>query len=338
MNWRESKAHRAAFIRLKQRIFGDLKSAPLSDEWDVALGEPNAVAVQRWIDEGCYRRCGLAETLALTLTVQALQEMLKERGLPTKGKKADLIDCLIAADKQAIDAFVTSHPVWLLTNDAIRLQASFRSEIAHEEAIARQYAYELLQVGDVGGACDVWQRHDEGKVFSAAKSAIGFSGSAGLAAFHRSDIERFFAIGPKQVAEELALETLFGRGPTSPETRKLYTKAAFVRDMLKYQKSDQIVGVEIRESPTGRCEACLDVVGRWPKSYVISIPYVRCVNEVNCTCSWAPIFADEVNVAPWRIPLDMGTVSPADRQCDSPTPEPLPEKIGVLGAIRKFSS
>jgi hypothetical protein len=300
MDWRESKAHRAALYRLASRIYGELKADPLADYWDAKLGEPRQQAVQRWFDEGYYRLCSPLETLALTLTVAALKTMLKERGLKVSGKKSDLLDRLNTADPDVLETFAHDHPVWLLTDEALRMRDEFRSEETQEEALARQEVGKLLEAGEIEGACKVWQCYDAEKVFSAAEGMIGFSGSADVAASRYADIERFFAIGPRETAIELAMETLFGRGPASRETRLLNTGAAFARDMGQWRDADYVIGVEIKRSPTGGCDACTDIVGCWPKDRVPAVPNKRCGNEDGCLCWWTAIFKGEAPASPWR--------------------------------------
>ncbi|MFA5915484.1 MAG: SAP domain-containing protein [Burkholderiales bacterium] len=287
MDWRASKAHKAAFYRLPPRIHGQPEASVLADYWDAKLGEPRQQALQRWLDEGIYRRCNILETLAMTLTVVGLKAMLKERGLKVSGKKSDLLDRLSAAEPAQLEAFAQDHPVWLLTDAALKLRDDFRSEFAHEQALAEEEARKSLEAGEIEGACKVWQRYDAEQVFSAAEGTIGFSGSAELAAVRHEEIKTIFVIGPKEVAIELAVEILFGGGPRTKETRLLYTRMAFERDMERWSEHPLVIGVEIkRSSILGGCEACNEIVGCWRKDSVPMVPNKNCRNENGCRCYW----------------------------------------------------
>lgn len=168
------------------------------------------------------------------------------------------------------------------------------------DVAARIEARRLLEAGDIAGACLVWQRHVDVQPEPAVRGTIGFANSGDLVAYRKEEIERYFSIGPRTIAIELAIETLFGKGPNDRDTRLLSSCAAFIRDLSQYRESGFVVGLVVKESPAGSCHACKEIVGCWPIDKVPQVPNPRCAHEDGCLCWWIPIFEDESPPSPWR--------------------------------------
>jgi|SRR5882672_2673492 len=300
MDWRVSKAHRAAFIRLPRRIDGPLKTDLLNDYWTPKLGEPVTDAVSRWFEEGHYRQCQLLETLALILTVPALKTMLKERSLKVGGNKSEMLNRVMEADAAALQIYAQRFPIWMLTERAQVLQNEFRAEAMHEYAIARQQIESRLRMGDFCGACDEWERYDCGQVFSVTERALGFNTQAQWRQSCLEDLKRIFASGATPAAIGLGISRMFGEPPSGLEQRSLNTAVAFARDVESFRSADYVIGVQIHMSPTGNCSACNEVIGYWRKTSVPIMPHPGCRKEGGCLCFWTAIFKDDQLSGPWR--------------------------------------
>ncbi len=79
-----------------------------SERWDKELGESARRCFERFLSEGLIIRVNLPDLLDFSFKVTELKVMLKERGLPSTGRKEKLIGQLIEADADGMNA-ITLH-------------------------------------------------------------------------------------------------------------------------------------------------------------------------------------------------------------------------------------
>lgn len=295
MNRLESKAHKAAFLRLPPRSYDG--TVTMDRRWSEKLGEPIQAAVQRWVASGIYRKCGLTETLSLTLTAAALKSMCKERQLKVGGNKAKLIERLTSADPDALQAHADAHPVWLLSDEALRLRQTISAEFAHEDAMARQSIEAAIRGGDLAAASVAWQRYDEARVFSVLEGAMAGSDRVAWIKSCREDIARYLSHGLTETAVSLSVARFFGEAPQTNEGHAMMKAMAYARDLESYRKTDFIVGLRIQAGST-RCEACADIEGCWRLEAPPELPHLGCMKEI-CLLWWTAIF-DHDAMPQWR--------------------------------------
>jgi len=93
-DWQHSPAHLMLLTHFK-RPREDYRKGWLGghtwQEWKTALKEPPPNAIERFLDNGALELASLAQCLAYRYGVSDLKAMLRERGLPVSGRKADLI-------------------------------------------------------------------------------------------------------------------------------------------------------------------------------------------------------------------------------------------------------
>jgi hypothetical protein len=116
------------------------------------LGEPTKLAIDRFIAEGTLMPCTLQESIGKLLTVAELKELLKERGLRLSGRKADLVDRLIEADKATAEEMVGKRRLMKCSHKALELLEAFEEERKAAEAEAKGSAHRFLMERNVRDA------------------------------------------------------------------------------------------------------------------------------------------------------------------------------------------
>jgi tetratricopeptide (TPR) repeat protein len=102
--WRGSPAHiflLGSFLRP-----GKVEELTTLVEWEPVLGEAPERVIEGFLAAGLLEFADQGQPLARRLgqvTVKELQEMLRERGLPVSGRKADLISRLVEADPEGME-------------------------------------------------------------------------------------------------------------------------------------------------------------------------------------------------------------------------------------------
>jgi len=99
-DWEKSPAHLLFLSKFrKPRAMGDFSQ---SDTWKAVLKEAPKKAMRRFLDDGLLEQAGLNGLLAYKYKVSDLKLMLKQRGLPVSGRKAELIERLVQTDPEGM--------------------------------------------------------------------------------------------------------------------------------------------------------------------------------------------------------------------------------------------
>ena len=109
--------------------------------WDQALGEPSATSVRRFIAAGLIVPASIASKLERHFNTKELQAFLRARNLPISGKKAALVERLLAADPAWMEAKVAGVTVYNCTPAGKHLAEQYiaaeeeKIRIAHERSL-----------------------------------------------------------------------------------------------------------------------------------------------------------------------------------------------------------
>lgn len=104
LDWKKSRAHLLLLSEFCEPR--SIDSFPQPTDWEAALKETLKKALSRFVDEGLLEQVGLSKLLDYKYNVSELKPMLKERNLPMSGRKAELIERLIASDPDGMQQVV----------------------------------------------------------------------------------------------------------------------------------------------------------------------------------------------------------------------------------------
>ncbi len=105
INWRTSPGHLfflSTFLHPRT-----VEGLGTGIDWKLVLGEQPEKAARRLLSEGALIRASLREHLAYKFKVPELKEMLKRLGLPSSGRKSNLIMRLIQSNREDMKQAVT---------------------------------------------------------------------------------------------------------------------------------------------------------------------------------------------------------------------------------------
>jgi len=99
-DWKNSPAHLELYSYfVKPETFYRFTKGYRSSDWQVVLKEPPIQTLQKLIKDGYLIRPDLTTLIIYKFTIPDLKELCRERHLPVSGKKAELVERLITADK-----------------------------------------------------------------------------------------------------------------------------------------------------------------------------------------------------------------------------------------------
>jgi len=108
---------------LHPQVAKDFKSG----YWKRELGEDPQKAIQSFLDAGLLVHADLGEYLAYKFKVTELKSMLKQRSLPTSGRKSDLVSRLVQADPEWMQEAATKDLAYKLTVTELKSMLRQRS-------------------------------------------------------------------------------------------------------------------------------------------------------------------------------------------------------------------
>lgn len=313
-DWQRSSAHLLLLSKfLLPRTFGEYAE---KDYWKDVLKEPVARALKQFLADGVLISSGLAGRMEYRFKVTDLRSMLRQRGLPVSGRKADLIARLIEADPEGMKTAVAGLTV-LQCSD--RGQVIVRQYLAAEEArraAARQATLARLQQGKFKQAGLLMASYEAGQVFQRGINVdwqnYDPSGDAlMLKSIFTGGTPKVLAqlgqskLGPLRVAAAMMnLWSLTGAEvvawlPSGFETGLTMDAPTAVRMLLTYlgQQSQLQDYREMAKSGLCKsvsmntcndesvCPACRALARRHFKlSEVPDLPYEKCASETGCRC------------------------------------------------------
>jgi hypothetical protein len=283
------------------------------------LSEPAKVAIDQFIAEGALVPCTLQESLGRVLTVAELKELLRERGLQLSGRKADLIDRLVQADRRAAEEVAGKRRFMKCSPESLELLDAFEEERKIAEAEAKANAYSFLVGRNVRDAyreyvectrryrtpdlaSSHYQAEELGIVLSASPDA--------LSDLDASDLVRLQAAVAmsKLWRNEDPVCWLPDSFPTdiiSPKVAVLYLmrSAEFKRQVSQICECGSRVRMVFSPYDFDSCDLCKKYDGKeFTQADFPNLPLRGCTSETGCTCELEAVWEDAEYVAE----LDLG--------------------------------
>lgn len=279
--------------------------------WTERLGESPQKAIQRFVDEGLLEQLPLDERLDALLKVPDLKKMLKSRGLPLSGKKAQLIERLLEADKQGVEAEFKGKTLLRCTaRGKETAEQQGQAERDRREAVEqqvmealrqRQYAtasrlvaqFEASQPFSRGMGVD-WKNHDASHdvfvltvIMERTPKALAKTDPSGLAPI-RIAAGMMYLWGVSRAVPWLppagGMDAIVAQ---AQKARVLVAHAQFASSIEGYKQSGT-KGAEIIGGDS--CPACKRIQGKKYKlNSVPELPYEGCTAEGGCCCTVVPV-------------------------------------------------
>lgn len=304
--WKKSPAHLLFLSKFrKPRAMGGFSR---SDTWKAVLKETPKKTIRRFLEEGLLEQASLNGLLDYKYKVSELQSMLKQRGLPVSGRKAELIKRLIQADLEGMGEAARGLNVLQCTEKGKAIVEEYlaqekgkRARVEEqtlqalrqrksEEASQIVAAFEAQQVFPRGINVD-WKHHNPAhdiamlKVILQAKPKV-------LSCLNDEQIEHLrVAAGMMHLwGTNQAKDWL----PDNFETDLIMDRDAAARMILFYASHQRSIaqyraaGVKTVEIlATGdSCAACKKLATKKYKiDAVPELPYEKCTSEMGCRCT-----------------------------------------------------
>jgi hypothetical protein len=109
-----------------------------------SIKEKPQEAISRFIRDGALIPCSIEEILECTYKVSQLQKFLKERDLPQKGNKSDLVERLVATDHRGMEGLTKRLSVMKCSESGLRLVEEYEQAKQRAIDVAKQQSYEAL--------------------------------------------------------------------------------------------------------------------------------------------------------------------------------------------------
>ena len=314
-DWRNSDAH---LLLLSKFIGGsDEKLYKDGDYWEVALNEKPSMAIKRFVDEGYLGPLSLSDRMHLKFNVTDLKNMLKERGLRVSGRKDELVERLLDADRQQIETILNDTGMLKCSEEGIRIAEIY---MARQKELRKQMEseiYDLLEKGQYKKALLTVGQFEASQVFS---RGIGMDWNNYGSDEDLAELKDIFSRVPsilKGMDQEklLPLRTatammhLLGVNKATPWLPANYSTGIwldpdaaarmllfYVSNLRRLTEMNEINGfikaVEISSFIDAHtCPACRKIKGKkYQLNKALELPYPQCTSSMGCRCSWDPIF------------------------------------------------
>lgn len=312
--WQKSEPH---LLLLSRFLVARNPEDAAPPYWEGVLGEQPGIAVDRFIKLGLLVPSPVRSKLELTFNVVDLKPLLQARGLPVSGKKAQLIDRLLAADPEGM-ASIVAHLKRVECSAEARAIAEKHLETKKAEkaeAVAKSLAllrsrnfreaslavssYEARQVFSRGLGID-WSRHDPAADVQFVETLTKARPNI-LRGVIEQDWEHLWIAaamlylwGTSRAKEWLPAEFVgLERFDHETAIRMLKFHAGHERDMAQFRKMG-IKRATVKGCGDASCEACRKITGKlMPLADIPELPYAACTHEMGCRCYVAPELASD---------------------------------------------
>lgn len=307
-DWRKSRAHLLLLSKFlhPQSAEGFAKA----DYWKDVLGETPQKAIKRFEDEGVLVTPGLAEHLEYKYRVSDLKAMLKQRGLPVSGRKADLTSRLVEADhdgmKKATAGLTVLHcsdhgqeiAKQYLAAEKEKRDAAEREVLAmlregrYREASVLVASHEANQVFSRGINID-WKNHDPSGDVAALKAIFGPPPRI-LARLDQDKLEplrlaagMMYLWGTSEAKSWFPTDFETGLAMDNEAAARMFLFHGYYQADLEWYRRGGIKSVQIiGHKDQHQCEACGKLASRKYKlSEVPELPYEKCTSDLGCRCT-----------------------------------------------------
>jgi hypothetical protein len=310
-NWRNSEPHLlllTKFINPKA-----VESLTGLDRWENVLQENATKALKRFQRDGALRPANTAEKLESAYRVSDLQRLLKERGLPPSGRKADLIHRLIVADPKGMEQSVAGKEVLVCTDKGRSVGEEYRAKEQAERHKVEQRVWDFLLAKKFKQASQAVAAYEARQVFP---RGIGIDWAEYDPSRDVDLLETIFRKTPKilsQVPKEklnslrmaAAMMALWGTNSAKrwlpPDFMTTTPMAADVAVRMfsfytlnlahikNYKQSSVVKGVQVIAADDS-CPACKRLDGKkYSLESAIELPHEHCTHEMGCRCTWIAV-------------------------------------------------
>jgi hypothetical protein len=305
-DWRKSPAHLLFLSKFRTPRASDDFSK--SDSWKAVLREAPKKAVKRFLDEGMLEQASLVGLLNYKYRVSELKPMLKQRGLPVSGRKAELIEKLIQADPEGMKKATRGLSVLQCFEQGRAIAEQYLAQENDRRTKAEQQALQALQRREFKEACRIVAVFEAGQVFprgmnidwrkynsarDVAMLKVMFSSKPKILSSLNEEQMEYLRIaagmmhlwGASQAKDWL---------PDNFETALPMDNDAAAR-MISFHVSHQFniaqyraAGIKTVEilATENSCKACKKLAKKKYKlSEVPELPYEKCTSEMGCRCT-----------------------------------------------------
>jgi hypothetical protein len=294
---------------LKPRLRISIIGRGWGDVWASRLGRRPNIVLEQFQQQGLLQRPNITGLLAVKFRVPELAELCKAHGLPSKGKKDELISRLVAnVDASELTKLVSAVDALECTDFGRHIGDAFKAAADGYRAQTEQAVLASLKARRFTEACkmifDFESRQSLPRGLGVDWSRTDYSRELGM-------LNEIFS-QPNGKEEELlaaAQAVLWGTSPTAflpkqsePRRRKTpeekaaeleaqkKARRASQRETLRSYKANRDVLVGVRIVAAGSsCDHCKDMRGDYTFENVPELPHEGCTHPMGCRCCYSPM-------------------------------------------------
>ena len=149
------KAKDALLARFKNgQIISDI-----AEYWDEKLGESRVEVVNNFLEEGLIEPMKNENKLDFVYSLAQLKDMCKNLNLKVSGRKIEVAERLLLADRRRVEALVADLEIMCLTKAGAEIVLSFFRRQAEEYEFARTEIMQHLEDGNLTDSIEVSLRY-----------------------------------------------------------------------------------------------------------------------------------------------------------------------------------
>ncbi len=280
-----------------------------SVSWEQVLGEKPDQSIIRFEVEGLIAASSLETKLSNKYSVDDIKKMLKERGLKQTGKKKEIVDRLVLADRNGIEKLVNDVVMSECTAHGRSISQRFLDDLAQERTRAESETFAFLKNHDIANAVRTVFAFERTQVF---KRGMNMDWSDSESSSFVEQIEYVLGNRPAildGVSDEalsqlrLAVAMMHLWGVTESQkwlpadfrtgidfdnetaARMMLFSASFQRELGQFRKIGVGKVIVLACDDHTCCAACREISGRtFTIDAVPELPYPKCVCEFGCRC------------------------------------------------------
>jgi hypothetical protein len=163
-DWKKSPAHLLFLSKFRTPRSPDYCAD--SETWQSVLEQSPRRAINRYVNDGMLEEPPLADRIAHKYKVTDLKQMLRDRSLRVSGRKAELIDRLLRADRNSMERAVRGLELLRLTEDGETVVQGYLADQRDRRERAEHRALVALRNEDFKTASNVVAAFEAKQVFS----------------------------------------------------------------------------------------------------------------------------------------------------------------------------
>jgi len=273
------------------------------------LQEKTEIAIERFIQEGLLIPASVEEGLNRLFQVAQLKKLLSERSLSTSGSKRELIERLVAHDKQGIIKIV-GDKVFKCSDAALNLIAERNQKIEKETDLTKQQTFEAFKADNPKEACKIYEAFRRRSTESTYKISIyDVEELQFIVTSHPKILSNLSPQNLKALQLAACMKTLWKTESLEkwlPETftspfknnaipiNYLIRNAEFQRHLSNTREFSKQVKITFNSGDIDSCSLCLALDGKvFDIDAVPELPIPGCTSETGCMCNLDSIYDDE---------------------------------------------